>query len=160
MHAQTFQFRRHPAEQARRLAGGPDWGRRSLVSLAGGPVLLLGGLSFWGFQPCESVLGLIVVGAGLLTFSAVAFAAWLWRALHPQSGGRPWGRLLVLGLLAVWLLSAVASQARETAWIPALNGLGWALAVGLLVRLGWLARRPGPGTRLPAGRPARLASTL
>ena len=58
MNAQTFQFRRYPAERARRLTAGPHWGRRSLVGLAAGLILVLTGASFASFQPREMATGL------------------------------------------------------------------------------------------------------
>jgi hypothetical protein len=109
MTAQTFQFRRFPAEQARRLVAGPRWGRRSLLGLAGGLVLLLVGASFWTFEPRGAALGVLVAGVGMLVFSAVALSLWLGRALR-GADSRPWGRLLILGMVVVWAASTVAIE--------------------------------------------------
>src|ERR1700716_2418890 len=103
MTAQTFQFPRYPAEQARRLAGGPSWGRRSALGLASGLILLLGGRSFSTFQPREAAIGMISAGLALLVFSLVAIGIWVWRALH-KDRGRPWGRLFVAGLCTAWVV--------------------------------------------------------
>src|SRR5918911_2936500 len=117
MTAQTFQFCRYPAEQARRLTGGPRWGRRSLLSLIGSFVLLLGGASFSTFEPGGVAVGLIVIGLGLLVFSGVAFAIWLSRVL--RGPGRPWGRLLALSTLTAGAANLVALQEHQVAWVPA-----------------------------------------
>jgi len=89
MTARTFQFCRFPAEQTRRLLAGPRWGRRSLVGLASGLVLLLAGASFSTFEPRAAALGVILAGVGMLIFSGVAFGLWLHRALR-GGGGRLW----------------------------------------------------------------------
>ena len=142
MSAQVFQFPRYPAEQARRLARGSAWDRRWLVSLVGGLVLLLGGGSFWAFPPREVAIGLILAGLGLLVFSLVALGVWLWRVL--RGPGRPWGRVLLLGLGALWVLSSMAVQQHAITLAFTLGALQWVFGLCFLLRLGWLARRRGP----------------
>jgi Nuclease-related domain len=41
-------------------------------------------------------------------------------------------------------VNALAVEQYQRAWWPAVNGLQWALAIGLLLRLGWLAHRHQP----------------
>ena len=67
MKAQTIQFRRFPAEQARRLAGGPAWGRRARLSLGGSIALSLIALFIVDWQ-----LGLALAVLTLLVFAIVA----------------------------------------------------------------------------------------
>jgi hypothetical protein len=141
MTAQTFHFRRHPAEQALHLARGPRWGRRSLVELAVGLILILVAASFWSFQPREVAIGLLVGGLGLLTFTAISLCVWLWRALATASG-RPWGRLLLLAITAVAVVNLVSLEQHRLEWLPVLSGLQWTLAIALLLRIVWLVRRP------------------
>jgi hypothetical protein len=140
MTARTFQFHRFPADQARRLVAGPRWGRRALLGLAGGLVFLLVGASFLTFEPRGAALSVLLAGVGMLVFSGIALSLRLWRALR-GAGGRPWGRLLVLGMVVVWAANTVAIENQQLAWFPTLNGLQWVLAIALLARLTWLARR-------------------
>jgi hypothetical protein len=142
MNAQTFQFRRYPAERARRVTAGPHWGRRSLVGLAAGLILVLTGASFASFQPREIAIGLVIGGLGLLIFSAFAFCTWLWRSIRSASG-RPWGRLLVLSIVVASAVNLVALERHELEWLQVLNGVEWALAIGLLSRMTWLVTRRG-----------------
>src|SRR5207237_8630913 len=128
-----------PAEKAHRLKAGPHWGRRSLVGLAGGLVLILAGAAFWSFQPRDLAIAMLVGGLSVLAFAAFTFCVWLVRAL--RSSGRPWGRLLVLAVVFAWLVNFVAIEQRQLDWLPVLNGIEWALAIGLLVRLSWLVSR-------------------
>jgi len=143
MQAQTFQFRSYPAEKARQLAGGPSWGRRFLLSLGPGIALLFVGAAFSTFEPRAAAVGLILVGVGLLAFSLVAFGIWLWRSVCAASG-RPWARLLVVGLIVVSVANGVAIAQHMLDVLPALNALQWAFAIALLVRVGWLATRRAP----------------
>src|ERR1051326_892482 len=145
MSAQTFQFRRYPAERARRVTSGPHWGRRSLVGLAAGLILLFTGASFASFQPHEMANVLVLGGLGLLIFSVFAFCRWLWRSIRSASG-RPWGRLLVLGIGTASLVNLIALEQHQFDWLPVLNGIQWALAIGLLARLSWLASRRDSAT--------------
>jgi hypothetical protein len=140
MNAQTFQFRRYPVERARRLTAGPHWGRRSLVGLAVGLILVFTGASFASFQPREMALGLAVGGLGLVVYSAFAFCTWLWRSIR-SANGRPWGRLLVLCIVVVSFVNLLALEQHQFDWLPALNHVEWTLAIGLFVRLSWLATR-------------------
>jgi hypothetical protein len=137
----TFQFRRFPTEQAQRLRGGPAWGRRSLLSLAAGSTFLLGGAAYWVFQP-ETATVLMLVGLGLLIFSAVALCAWFWRLVRAPH--RPWGRLMLVSLFASWALDTVAQQQHAVAWAAALGALQWVLLIGLVLRF------LGRGKRLSA----------
>lgn len=143
MTAQTFQYQRYPAEQARRLLAGPSWGRRFVLGLTSGLVLLLGGTSFWTFEPRQVAIALVAAGLALLVFSVVALAIWFRQGLR-QSAGRPWGRLLAASLLAVWALDVWAVQQHAYELAANLNAVQWALAVSLLLRIGWLARRRPP----------------
>jgi len=152
MNAQTFQFRRHPAERARQLVTRPHWGRRALAALAGGLSLVFGGASFWSFQPRESAISLLLAGFGLLVFAAVAGGVWLWRGFSSPNG-RPWGRLVLTSILLTWLVDVLAIEQHQVAWLPALNGLQWTLAIALLLRLGWLTRQ-----RTPEAEAARWAA--
>lgn len=139
MTAQTFQYPRYPAERARRLAAGPHWGRRALVAFAGGFSLIVASASFWSFQPRETAIVLLVGALGVLSFAAFAFCVWVARAL--RSSGRPWGRLLVLSIVVTSLVNLVALEQHQVDWWPYLNGIEWALAIGLLSRMTWLATR-------------------
>src|SRR5690242_1714499 len=70
--AQTFQFRRYPAERARRLTAGPHWDRRSLVDVGGALILIVAGASFWSVQPRAIAIALLVGGLGMLAFAVFA----------------------------------------------------------------------------------------
>jgi hypothetical protein len=76
---------------------------------------------------------------GVLAYAAFAFCTWLVRAL--RSSGRPWGRLLVLCVVVVSLVNLVAIERHELGWLPVLNGVEWALAIGLVSRMTWLVTR-------------------
>jgi hypothetical protein len=117
----------------------PHWGRRSLVAFAGALILIVAGASFWSFQPQAIAIALLVGGLGMLALAAFAFCVWLVRAL--RSSGRPWGRLLMLAVLFAWLVNFVAIEQRQLDWLPVLNGIEWAFAIGLLVRVSWLVTR-------------------
>jgi len=137
--AQTFQFPRYPAERVRRLTAGPHWGRRSLLDLAGALILIVAGAAFWSFQPRAIAIALLVGGLCVLAFAVFAFCVWLVRAL--RSSGRPWGRLLMLAVVFAWMVNFVALEQRQLDWLPVLNGIEWALAIGLLASISWLVTR-------------------
>src|SRR5260370_40291291 len=86
---------------------------------------------------------MLLAGLGLLAFGAVSSGVWLCRALSSPNG-LPWGRLELTSILLTWLVNVLAIEQRQLAWLPALNGLQWTLAIALLLRLGWLTRQPTP----------------
>jgi Nuclease-related domain len=112
------------------------------VALSAGSVFVIAGATFWSFEPRQTAVALLLGGAGLLAFAMFALCAWLWRAM--RSSARPWGRLLVLSIVVGGLVNMVALEQHQLAWLPVLNGLEWALAIGLLLRLSWLGTRRAP----------------
>jgi len=48
-----------------------------------------------------------------------------------------------LFIVLAWLVNLVAIDWHQLDWLPVLNGVQWALAIGLLVRLSWLVTRRG-----------------
>jgi Nuclease-related domain len=152
--ARTFQFPRFAAEQAAQLAdahGGPfglrrssgrPWGWLFLLALAIGSGCLLGVYLDWtAVESTQHDTGtwLILGGLGLLSLGAVALCLWVWRVLRAPN--RPWGRLMLLGLLVVYLGEGPAQSQLALPWTPPLlNALGWALFIGLVLRVLWLGR--------------------
>ena len=110
--------------------------KSGLVDFAGAFILIVAGASFWSFQPRSIAIALLVGGLGMLAFAAFAFCVWLVCAL--RSSGRPWGRLLILAVVFAWIVNFVAIEQRQLEWLPVLNGIEWALAIVLLVRVSWL----------------------
>jgi hypothetical protein len=139
MSARVMQFRSYPAERARRLATEPSWGRRGLLGLVAG-TSLLAGAAFPAGQARQAAVGLLLAGVGLILFAFGALGVWLRRVLRDPSEP-PWGRMLLAGLLAGWMLSLIALEQHWLFWVPALNALQWVLAITLLLRLAFLARR-------------------
>jgi hypothetical protein len=153
--ARRFQFPRFAAEQAAHLAavhggrpglprsGGRRWGWLCLLTLAVGSGCLLGGYLDWtAVESTQHDTGtwLIVGGLGLLSLGALALCLWVWRAVREPN--RPWGRLMLLSLLVVSFGGGLAQGQLALPWTAAvLNGLGWALFMGLVLRVLWLGRR-------------------
>jgi hypothetical protein len=84
----------------------------------------------------------MLAGLGLLAFSLVALGVWVWQAL--RGPGRPWGRVLLLGLGALWVLSSMEVQQHAITMAFTLGALQRVFGLCFLLRLGWLARRRGP----------------
>jgi Nuclease-related domain len=153
--ARTFQFPSFAAEQAAQLAaahggprelphsGGRPWGWLFLLTLAvGGGCVLSGYLDVTAVEPTYHDTGtwLMLGGLALLSFSALALSLWVWRVLHGRN--RPWGRLMLLGLLVVLFGGGAVQSQLALPWTGAvLNRLGWALFIGLVLRVLWLGRR-------------------
>jgi len=153
--ARTFQFPRFAAEQAAQLAaahGGPlglpragarPWGWLFLLSLAVGSGCLLGGyLDSTAVESTQHDTGtwLMVSGLGLLSLAALALCLWVWRVLRAPN--RPWGRLMLLSLLVLLAGRGPAQSQLALPWAgAAMNGLGWGLFIGLVLRVLWLGRR-------------------
>jgi Nuclease-related domain len=118
------------------------WGSSVPARLGPGAALLFVGAAFWTFEPRAGAAGMLLVGVGGLAFALVAFGFWLWRSVRGTTG-RPWGRLLFVGLVIASALHGTAIQ-RMVDVLPMLNALPWALALLLLVRVCWLATRRPP----------------
>jgi hypothetical protein len=82
---------------------------------------------------------LMLGGLGSLVCGAVALAMWTWRVVRAPN--RPWGRLILLGLLVVSFGRGPIEGNVALPWTTAVfTGVGWALFIGL-VRVLWLGRR-------------------
>src|SRR5207245_11139297 len=124
-------------------SGGRPWGGLFLVTLAAGSGCLLGGYLDWtAVESAQHDAGawLVACGLGLLSLSALALWLWVWRVLRAPN--RPWRRLVLLSLLVLLAGRGPAQSQLAPPWAgAAMNGLGWALFIGLVLRVLWLGRR-------------------